>query len=183
MDVYLIDGTYELFRHYYAMPSAKDAGGIEIRAGGVSDASVVLALLDGAVRWLVPQRLAAERGACYPSWISPGVEPRPSRLAWCYGDPGIAAVSSMGSLGFLAGPPVFGYYAPELHEMHVRVPLQIRSIGGEEKFRPTGVFINDQAVRYAYWYFDGSTHDYADIPNASRKKVEVFAAKLDVDRV
>jgi GNAT superfamily N-acetyltransferase len=29
------------------------AGGIEIRAGGVSDAPAVLALLDGAVRWLV----------------------------------------------------------------------------------------------------------------------------------
>jgi 5'-3' exonuclease len=26
MDVYLIDGTYELFRHYYAVPSARDQG-------------------------------------------------------------------------------------------------------------------------------------------------------------
>ena len=25
MEVHLIDGTYELFRHYYAMPSARDA--------------------------------------------------------------------------------------------------------------------------------------------------------------
>lgn len=32
MDVYLIDGTYELFRHYYAVPSSKDAGGQEIGA-------------------------------------------------------------------------------------------------------------------------------------------------------
>jgi 5'-3' exonuclease len=32
LDVYLIDGTYELFRHYYALPSAKDAGGLEIAA-------------------------------------------------------------------------------------------------------------------------------------------------------
>jgi hypothetical protein len=48
-------------------------------------------LLEGAVRWLVSQQLAEQRGACYPSWIGPGVEPRPSRLAWCYGDPGIAA--------------------------------------------------------------------------------------------
>jgi 5'-3' exonuclease len=32
LDVYLIDGTYELFRHYYALPSAKDAGGMEIAA-------------------------------------------------------------------------------------------------------------------------------------------------------
>jgi 5'-3' exonuclease len=32
MEVYLIDGTYELFRHFYAMPSAKDASGQEIAA-------------------------------------------------------------------------------------------------------------------------------------------------------
>ncbi|HXQ35237.1 MAG TPA: 5'-3' exonuclease H3TH domain-containing protein, partial [Anaerolineales bacterium] len=32
MDVYLIDGTYELFRYFYAVPSAKDTGGQEIGA-------------------------------------------------------------------------------------------------------------------------------------------------------
>lgn len=32
MEVHLIDGTYELFRHYYALPSAKDAQGREIAA-------------------------------------------------------------------------------------------------------------------------------------------------------
>jgi 5'-3' exonuclease len=32
LDVYLVDGTYELFRHYYALPSAKDAAGREVAA-------------------------------------------------------------------------------------------------------------------------------------------------------
>src|SRR5438105_2399277 len=32
MDVHLVDGTYELFRHYYAMPSARDASGREVAA-------------------------------------------------------------------------------------------------------------------------------------------------------
>ena len=32
MNVHLIDGTYELFRHYYAMPPAKDADGREVAA-------------------------------------------------------------------------------------------------------------------------------------------------------
>jgi 5'-3' exonuclease len=32
MDVHLIDGTYELFRHFYALPSAKDADGCEVAA-------------------------------------------------------------------------------------------------------------------------------------------------------
>ncbi|MEA2562922.1 MAG: lantibiotic biosynthesis protein [Acidobacteriota bacterium] len=49
-------------------------------------------LLEGAVRWVLSQQLAEPKGACYPSWIGPDIEPRPSRLAWCYGDPGIAAV-------------------------------------------------------------------------------------------
>ncbi|MDP6607790.1 MAG: hypothetical protein QF463_01860, partial [Vicinamibacterales bacterium] len=32
MNVFLIDGTYELFRHFYAVPAAKDADGNEIGA-------------------------------------------------------------------------------------------------------------------------------------------------------
>ena len=32
MDVYLIDGTYELFRYYHAVPSARDARGVEVGA-------------------------------------------------------------------------------------------------------------------------------------------------------
>src|SRR3954470_14281843 len=32
MEVHLVDGTYELFRHYYALPSARDDDGREIAA-------------------------------------------------------------------------------------------------------------------------------------------------------
>jgi len=32
VNVYLVDGTYELFRHYYALPSAKDGDGREVAA-------------------------------------------------------------------------------------------------------------------------------------------------------
>jgi 5'-3' exonuclease len=32
MNIYLIDGTYELFRHFFALPSAKDSTGQEIAA-------------------------------------------------------------------------------------------------------------------------------------------------------
>jgi 5'-3' exonuclease len=32
LDVHLIDGTYELFRHFYALPSAKDPDGCEVAA-------------------------------------------------------------------------------------------------------------------------------------------------------
>ncbi len=32
VDIYLVDGTYELFRHYFAVPSARDAAGREVGA-------------------------------------------------------------------------------------------------------------------------------------------------------
>jgi 5'-3' exonuclease len=32
LDAYLVDGTYELFRHYYALPSARDENGQEVAA-------------------------------------------------------------------------------------------------------------------------------------------------------
>jgi 5'-3' exonuclease len=32
MEVHLVDGTYELFRYYYALPSARDADGVEVGA-------------------------------------------------------------------------------------------------------------------------------------------------------
>ena len=32
MNVHLIDGTYELFRHYHALPSARDENGVEVAA-------------------------------------------------------------------------------------------------------------------------------------------------------
>jgi 5'-3' exonuclease len=32
VDIYIVDGTYELFRHFYAVPSARDADGREVGA-------------------------------------------------------------------------------------------------------------------------------------------------------
>ena len=50
MDVYLVDGTYELFRHFFAVPSVKDASGREV----------------GAVRGVVNSiRGMIDRGATY----------------------------------------------------------------------------------------------------------------------
>jgi 5'-3' exonuclease len=51
VDVYLIDGTYELFRHYYAMPSARDARGREVAAvRGVIGS--ILGMINGGVRYV-----------------------------------------------------------------------------------------------------------------------------------
>jgi 5'-3' exonuclease len=46
LEVHLVDGTYELFRHFYALPSARDAGGRETAAvrGVVSS---ILGMING----------------------------------------------------------------------------------------------------------------------------------------
>jgi 5'-3' exonuclease len=49
--VYLVDGTYELFRHYYALPSARDAEGREVAAVRGVLASM-LGMLKGGVTHL-----------------------------------------------------------------------------------------------------------------------------------
>jgi 5'-3' exonuclease len=48
MDVHLIDGTYELFRHYYALPSRLDTDGNEVGAIVGVLSSVVSMIRDGA---------------------------------------------------------------------------------------------------------------------------------------
>ena len=45
MTIHLVDGTYELFRHYYALPSARDAEGREVAA-----LRGVLASIQGMIR-------------------------------------------------------------------------------------------------------------------------------------
>lgn len=61
-----------------------------MQAGGIAPARV-RRLLDGSVRWLLQQRLDGETSAWFPHAVAPGSSPRNSRLAWCYGDPGVAA--------------------------------------------------------------------------------------------
>jgi len=48
MDVHLIDGTYELFRHFYAVPSAQDMNGREIGAARAVLRSVLSMIEQGA---------------------------------------------------------------------------------------------------------------------------------------
>jgi 5'-3' exonuclease len=48
MDVHLVDGTYELFRHFFAMPAAKDVNGQEVGAVRGVLASVLSMIERGA---------------------------------------------------------------------------------------------------------------------------------------
>jgi len=48
-------------------------------------------LLEGSVRWVLSKKIDAGTGSWFPSMVAEGHAARPSRLAWCYGDLGIAA--------------------------------------------------------------------------------------------
>lgn len=48
-------------------------------------------LAEGAVRWLLAQSPPPGNGPRFAYWVAPNQAPAPSRSAWCYGDPGVAA--------------------------------------------------------------------------------------------
>jgi 5'-3' exonuclease len=78
LDVYLVDGTYELFRHYYALPSARDADGHEIAAVRGVLASVLGMIKGGATHVAVATDHVIEsfRNDLWPGYkTSEGVEP------------------------------------------------------------------------------------------------------------
>lgn len=80
---------------YYNLGLAHGIPGIIALLGEVCAAGLAPAkarpLLEGAVAWLLRQKLAADAGSSFANWAGAGIEPHASRLAWCYGDLGIAA--------------------------------------------------------------------------------------------
>ena len=78
MKVYLVDGTYELFRHYYALPSARDEDGREVAAVRGVLASVLGMIKEGATHIAVATDHVIEsfRNDLWPGYkTSDGIEP------------------------------------------------------------------------------------------------------------
>jgi 5'-3' exonuclease len=78
VNVHLIDGTYELFRHYYALPSARDKDGREVAAVRGVLASVLGMIKGGATHVGVATDHVIEsfRNDLWPDYkTSAGVEP------------------------------------------------------------------------------------------------------------
>src|SRR4029077_21001146 len=78
MDVYLIDGTYELFRHFFALPSATDANGQEIAAVRGVAASVLSMIERGSdyIGVATDHVVESFRNELYPGYkTSEGVPP------------------------------------------------------------------------------------------------------------
>jgi 5'-3' exonuclease len=78
VDVYLIDGTYELFRHYYAVPSVRDKDGREVGAVRAVLNSV-LAMVNGGVTHVgvaTDHVIESFRNAMWPGYkTGEGIEP------------------------------------------------------------------------------------------------------------
>jgi 5'-3' exonuclease len=78
IDVYLVDGTYELFRHFFAVPSARDVNGQEIGAVRGVLASILSMFERGATHLGVATDHVVEsfRNDLYPGYkTSEGVAP------------------------------------------------------------------------------------------------------------
>ncbi len=78
MDVHLVDGTYELFRHYFAVPSSRDAQGREVGAVLGVMGSILAMLRDGATHVGVATDKVVEsfRNAMWPGYkTGEGIEP------------------------------------------------------------------------------------------------------------
>jgi len=78
LDIHLIDGTYELFRHYYALPSARDADGREVAAVRGVLASVLGMIKGGATHVAVATDHVIEsfRNGLWPGYkTGEGIEP------------------------------------------------------------------------------------------------------------
>src|SRR6266536_5771897 len=78
MEIFLVDGTYELFRHYYALPSARDRQGREVGAVRGVLASMLGMIKGGATHIAVATDHVIEsfRNQLWPGYkTSAGVEP------------------------------------------------------------------------------------------------------------
>jgi 5'-3' exonuclease len=78
LDIYLVDGTYELFRHYYALPSARDVEGCEVAAVRGVLSSVLGMIKGGATHVGVATDHVIEsfRNGLWPGYkTSEGIEP------------------------------------------------------------------------------------------------------------
>jgi hypothetical protein len=92
---WLIPETREKFpRGYYNLGLAHGVPGVIALLGQACAAGVAedkaRPLLDGAVRWLLAQQRTDGAGGAFPCWVGPDIPPAPARLAWCYGDLGLA---------------------------------------------------------------------------------------------
>lgn len=85
----------------HGIPGILPLLGVACRAGVREEEAA--RLLGGGVSWLLAQQDRSGAVSCFADAIGPGLVPRPSRLAWCYGDAGVAV--ALLAAARLAGRP------------------------------------------------------------------------------
>ena len=113
MKVHLVDGTYELFRHYYALPSHVNAGGQEVAATRGVVASLLSLLAGGATHVAVATDHVVEsfRNELWPDYKdATGIDPElfsqfglVEDAVWALGVPVWAMVEYEADDGLAAG--------------------------------------------------------------------------------
>ena len=89
---------------YYNLGMAHGVPGVIALLGAACRAGAAVPrskrLLDGAVPWLLAQRLDGAAAGLFPGAVTPGVSPEPfAGAAWDYGDPGIAMALMIAASG------------------------------------------------------------------------------------
>lgn len=95
-----------------------------VAAGAASDSA--RELLQGAVACLLSHKLPAGGDSVFPDAWAPGKEPHPTRAAWCYGDPGIAA--ALWVTARTAGEPAWEAEALDLARAVARRPQEVSGV-------------------------------------------------------
>jgi lantibiotic modifying enzyme len=112
----------------YNLGASHGAAGVVALLGAACHAGVAGArpLLHRAMTWLLARRQPADRGFAFPHVYVPGTEPEASRLAWCYGDPGMAASLLVAARG--AGEPAWEGAALEVARAAASRPEELSRI-------------------------------------------------------
>ena len=112
----------------YNLGASHGMAGVVALLGAASRAGVAAArpLLDRTMSWFQARRLPEEMGCAFPHFYVPGTESRGSRLAWCYGDPGVAAAFLVAGRG--AGEPAWERLAVEVASAAARKPEEMARI-------------------------------------------------------
>jgi hypothetical protein len=92
---------------YVDLGPAHGVAGLVSMCSAAADAGATqaLPLLSAATDWLLVHELSPEHPTRFPAMVSPGERPIGSRLAWCYGDAGVAA-ALVGAARWLKAPMV-----------------------------------------------------------------------------
>ena len=90
----LVRWQRESYPHgYFNLGLAHGIPGIVVFLAQVAErgirTDVIPPLLEGAIDWILSNRIEHAPDLAFPSFAVEGLEPSPSRLAWCYGDLGI----------------------------------------------------------------------------------------------